>query len=64
MSLECSLSFHHAEMKGTMILPGRRINRSKGSRRKLRTNLGVIELSNVISALGTEIIKNQIEVYK
>lgn len=58
MSFECFFSFYYVEMKGTMIFLGRRINRSKGSRRKLRINLGVIELFNVISVLGIEIIKN------
>lgn len=57
MSLEYCLGNHHAGMKGMMILLGRRIKRSKCSKRKLRTNLGVIELSNSMSTLGTGTVK-------
>lgn len=57
MSLEGCLGFHHARMKGVMILLGGRINRSKGSRGKLRANSGAIELSNVIGALCGRTVK-------
>lgn len=59
MSFEYWIGFHRAGLKEMVILPDRRIKRSKDKGRTFRANSGSIELSNEISALSTEMAKTR-----